>query len=292
MIISRLLGGLGNQMFQYAAARALAAAKGESLLLDVNGFDEYTLHQGFELQRVFMIDSGTASGGQIRRLIGWRANSLARKILKRKLFSALRGGNLVVEPHFNHWHGLSQTKQQTYMMGYWQSELYFRDFAPLIRQNFTLRQPLRGQNAQLAGAMVNCESVSVHVRRGDYVSDKKTQKILNPCSLEYYRNAYAHIRSVTQNPVCYVFSDDVDWVRGNLTFLNHPVFVQHNRGADSYLDMMLMSACKHHIIANSTFSWWGAWLNPSTEKIVVAPAGWFCDGTNDSDLVPPQWLRL
>ena len=292
MIISRLLGGLGNQMFQYAAACALATAKRDSLLLDLSGFEEYTLHNGYELRRVFMIDVEPASDAQIAQVIGWRANTLSKRILKRKLFSFLRGAHLAVEPHFNHWPGLSRMPDQTYMMGYWQSEIYFREFAPLIREQFRFRQPAQGQNVQIAESMSNGESVSVHVRRGDYISDKKTQKILSVCSLDYYRNAFNHIARVTQNPACYVFSDDIDWAKKNLTFLKNPVFIQHNRGVDSHLDMMLMSTCKHHIIANSTFSWWGAWLNPSPEKIVVAPANWFCDDTSDADLVPPQWLRL
>lgn len=135
--------------------------------------------------------------------------------------------------------------------------------------------------------------MSLHVRRGDYVSDARTHATLGVCSLDYYRAAVRYIADHVEAPEFFVFSDDIAWAQANLE-LGHPChYVDHNRGAESYNDMRLMSLCRHHIIANSSFSWWGAWLNPRADKVVVAPARWFAGGNRVvDDLFPPGWVRL
>jgi hypothetical protein len=175
-----------------------------------------------------------------------------------------------------------------YMMGYWQSERYFLEQQKSIREDFRFRQAFAGFNAALAAEMSSSPSVSVHLRRGDYLSDQ----IMDVCSLDYYRAAAKYIEESIGRPTYYVFSDDTDWVRSHVDFLPGATFIDHNKGLDSHKDMQLMSRCKHHIIANSSFSWWGAWLNPSPHKIVVAPSTWFRHGRDDSDHVPSQWIRL
>jgi len=292
MIVSAILGGIGNQMFQYAAARALAADRDASLLLDLSGFQNYALHQGYELQRVFGIDHSAVTVQQVKDVFGWRGRPLVRKVLKRKLFSSIRGQQVAIEPHFQYWPELHSKSEPIYMMGYWQSERYFKKHDFQIRSGFTFRAPLLGSNLELVSAMSDGESVSLHVRRGDYVSDRRTRKIMSTCSIAYYRQAVIQMGALVRNPTYYVFSDDMDWVRRNLSFLPAPIYVQHNRGVDSYIDMQLMSSCKHNIIGNSSFSWWGAWLNSNPEKVVIAPKNWFCDGTNDEDLIPENWSRL
>ena len=135
-------------------------------------------------------------------------------------------------------------------------------------------------------------AVSLHVRRGDYVSDPKTKAILGVCSLDYYRAAIAHIAERIESPAFFVFSDDIAWAKANLEIPFPCEYVDHNQGQQSYNDMHLMSLCKHHIIANSSFSWWGAWLNPRKDKIVIAPENWFANNEDAKDLIPPESVKL
>lgn len=292
MIICNIIGGLGNQMFQYAAARALALRRGAELVLDVSDFDGYGLHQGFELARIFSLDVAIADRQSIRRVLGWQSGKTVRRFLRKAPFSMLRSSRLVIEPGFTYWSGLADISLPVYLLGYWQSEKYFSDVADEIRQDFTFRAEQEGRNAELASQMVSENAISLHVRRGDYVSNKKTLATHGICSLEYYQRAVALLAERVENPVFYVFSDDMAWVRDNLQ-IDFPVhYVDHNRGSQSYNDMRLMSLCKHHIIANSSFSWWGAWLNQSASKIVIAPKNWFANGTDTSDLIPADWIRI
>jgi hypothetical protein len=292
MVVSWILGGIGNQMFQYAAARALTLDRGDELLLDLRMFDGYGLHQGFELDRVFSGRFDRAAALQIRDLLGWRAGLFAARTLRRPAFAFLRGTRFVVEPHFNHWPGIADRTGDLYMMGYWQSERYFARHARAIRADFRFRTPLEGHNAELAARMRDTNSVSLHVRRGDYISNPRNRRILHVCTRDYYVNAIDYIRQAVADPAVFVFSDDPRWVRDNLADLPGQVIVEHNRGRASFLDLLLMSNCRHHVIANSSFSWWGAWLNPDPDKIVVAPRAWFCNGTDDSDLIPDRWHRI
>lgn len=292
MVISNILGGIGNQMFQYAAGRSLALTTNQSLMLDLNDFYDYKLHQGFELSRVFNVSAESASANALNELLGWRVNHLARRVLRRSQFAWLRGQKFVVEPHFNYWPDFFNLTGDCYLYGYWQSERYFKPFESVIRRDFTFREPLTDRNLELAAAIALGQSVSLHVRRGDYVSDVKTGQVMDVCSLEYYRKAISYISERIERPVFYVFSDDMVWVRQNLNVSFPCVYVEHNRLAESYRDMQLMSLCRHHVIANSSFSWWGAWLNSNSEKLVVAPRNWFCNGTDDSDLIPDEWIRL
>lgn len=292
MLIVNIIGGLGNQMFQYAAARALALEKGTSCSLDVSDFANYKLHQGFELQRVFGCSLPSASSAEVWAILGWQSSPLMRRLLAKPAMSAFRRRGLVIEPHFNYWQGLKEVPEDSYLIGYWQSERYFRDVAQTIRDDFTFRNPMSALNAGLAEQIRQVNAVSLHVRRGDYVKNPKTTATHGLCSLEYYRSAIRHVAERVERPNFFVFSDDAPWVRENLA-TNHPcVYVDHNQGAQSYNDMRLMSMCKHHIIANSSFSWWGAWLNPSDAKIVVAPKQWFANGNDASDLIPPEWIKL
>lgn len=293
MVISQILGGLGNQMFQYAAGRALSLATQQPLLLDLRSFAGYSLHNGFELERVFSAPISPAEAQAVAGVLGrWRAWDLSRKLLKRVPCAWLHGPHLAIEPHYHYWPGLLESQKPRYLMGYWQSEKYFRSFEKTIRADFSFRTPLTGLNLEVAEGMQACRSVSLHIRRGDYVTHAPTAKMLNVCSLDYYRNAIAYIAEKVESPHFFLFSDDIAWVKANLDLPFEKTYVEHNRGADSYRDMQLMHLCRHHVIANSSFSWWGAWLNPRQDKIVVAPEAWFCDGRTDGDLIPDAWVRL
>jgi len=293
MVISKLIGGLGNQMFQYGAGRALSLMTDQILLLDVAGFKKYKLHQGFEINRVFKANVREATDEDVRNVLGWRAGMKTRKLFNRLKIPILSGSSLAIEPHFNYWHELlNQRVESRYLMGYWQSEKYFKEYETQIRSDFTFSNQLEGFNFELASRLNECQSVSLHVRRGDYVTHKATSKILNLCSIEYYNHAISYISKMIPSAIFFIFSDEPEWVYKNLTLPFNREIICNNHGKYSYIDMQLMSLCKHHIISNSTFAWWGAWLNPSKSKVVIAPKKWFMDGRDDSDLLPAEWIRI
>jgi hypothetical protein len=293
MITSHIIGGLGNQMFQYAAGRSLALRHGCEVQLDTSDFAGYSLHQGFELATVFGIDCRQTDRETRDRLLGWRRYGLARRLLKR--WPSLQVGHplIVREPHFHYWLGWELLNSPAYLSGYWQSERYFSDCADQIRQDFQFRKLLDPRSLEMAEEIQAGVSVSLHVRRGDYASDPKTTAVHGLCEAPYYARAIEYLSDRLGPMRLFVFSDDIEWARANLPLDAHPhTFVNHNKGADSWRDMRLMSLCQHHVIANSSFSWWGAWLNPSTEKTVIAPAQWFARLVDTRDLIPPQWVRL
>lgn len=292
MIISHIIGGLGNQMFQYALGRSRSLTIGTPLRLHVSDFAGYGLHQGFQLGHVFDCDFPLASDGDVRTLLGWRGYRLCRRVLMHSRAAALRGTRFVVEPHFDYWPGISETGGDCYLAGYWQSEKYFRHLEKVIRSDFTFRVPLAGQNNEWALRIGNARAVSLHVRRGDYASNPRTLAVHGLCPPDYYNSAIDFVTRRIESPEFFVFSDDIPWVREHL-YITHPChYIDHNKGGDSHNDMRLMSLCRHHIIANSSFSWWGAWLNSRSDKIVIAPQRWFANGRDVKDLIPEGWVTL
>lgn len=291
MVISNIIGGLGNQMFQYAAGRALSLKLRVPLKLDTRDFSGYQLHQGFELGRLFNCHAEIATDSDLAYVLGWQSAKLVQRVLRRPQLISLRCKSFVVEPHFNYWSGVNQLEDNMYLYGYWQSEKYFIKFAENIREDFTFKLPFSDQNAEIADQISQVNAVSLHVRRGDYVSNAKNA-FIGVCSLDYYRKAIEQIKNQVDMPVFFVFSDDINWVKNNLVLDKTSVFVSHNIGSESYNDMRLMGLCKHNIIANSSFSWWAAWLNSNSQKIVIAPKQWFANGQDDSDLIPEAWIRV
>jgi hypothetical protein len=180
-----------------------------------------------------------------------------------------------------------------YLNGYWQSEKYFKSAEDKLRSELCLFDKPDEANQKILDEIVQCPAVSLHIRRGDYITNPSAALVHGVCSLDYYHSAIRHITAHVENPYFFVFSDDPQWVKDNLK-IGYPVqFVEANgpdRGAE---DMRLMKSCRHHIIANSSFSWWAAWLNDRLDKIVVAPRIWFLDTKIDTkDLIPEQWHRI
>jgi len=286
MIIFRLMGGLGNQMFAYAAGRSLETQRQLTVNFD---FDCPYPHIAYEYALdVFALTPRPASPADLRRLKPARG-------LRRRLLHAL---NLPTDPHavnerqeFTYDPDFLSMPDERYATGYWQSEKYFAAVAPRVRHDFAFRHQPSAQNAALIAQMRTHASVSVHVRRGDYVSVAKTTATHGLCSVDYYRRGFEAIERAIPSPVYYFFSNDIPWVRANLTPRHEHHFVDHNTGANSYEDLRLMSHCRHHIIANSSFSWWGAWLNPDPDKMVVAPRKWMADVATP-DILPTTWMAL
>jgi hypothetical protein len=287
----KLLGGLGNQMFQYAAARALADRTGSPLLLDVGEFAHYKLRR-YELDAL-QVRAQVAPAAAVAVPAPGPVARRARALWQRVFPRPPREVPVYRERSFRFDAGLLQQRAPVQLEGYWQSEMYFRDAADAIRRDFTvIEEPDEGNRAILR-RMQDGVAVSVHVRRGDYVNNPTTAAYHGSCSPEYYRQAVDHIAGRCGPLTLFVFSDDQEWVRANLPFAHPTVYVDCNPPERGVWDMHLMKHCRHHVVANSSFSWWGAWLNPSPEKIVVAPRRWFTDpGIDTSDLVPAGWTRI
>ncbi len=282
MIIVKMMGGIGNQMFQYAAGRRLSIKHKTILKLDLSFLLDRTPRENFTYRDyelgVFNIHENFVSPLEIK--IFW---------VKQKLKLI----NLVNEPQHYFHESMSSISDNSYLVGYWQSEKYFKDVEDTIRYEFNVKFKAEGINKKIAEEINSCESVSVHIRRGDYVSNPETNKYHGLCPLEYYQKALKKITSRIENPHFFIFSDDPEWAQKNLDFEHPSKFITHNGAEKSYEDMRLMSLCKHNIIANSSFSWWGAWLNRNPDKIVIAPRKWFNDPSiNTDDLIPESWMRI
>lgn len=299
MAIANIIGGLGNQMFQYAAARAVSLDRGTPLLLDISNFSNYRRHQGFELQRIFCCPVEMANKSDLRDILGWQHSRSIRRLLTHPSMAILRSQNFIVEPHSHYWGEIRNIPKDCYLIGYWQSEKYFQNYASVIRSDFTFKNQTSNQNSEVATIIKNRNAVGLHIRRGDYAKDPKTYSTHGLCSLNYYRAAIQYIAEKVEFPYFFIFSDDIEWANANLCASFPCQYVDHNQGMDSYNDMRLMSLCKHNIIANSTFSWWAAWLNTNPDKIVIAPKIWFANPNIVSDykmfmddLIPSDWVRL
>jgi Glycosyl transferase family 11 len=287
VIVVALGGGVGNQLFQYAAARALALTLGVPLALDARhyegrGWPRYALDD-FAIETV-PVDRGALplrDHRPIRRLLG-------RLGLGAGAFSVYREKGLAYDP------AVLARPDRTYLRGNFPSERYFIGHELTIRRELAFVRPLDDDNRAVLDEIAGGIAVSLHIRRGDYVSNPRANRVHGTVNLDFYRRAADHIAGrAGGDPTFFVFSDDPDWVAANLA-LPYPAHAVTHNGADRDTeDLRLMAACRHHIVANSTFSWWGAWLNPSPDKIVVAPKPWFRDPSKDeSTLVPEGWVRI
>ncbi|HJZ99745.1 MAG TPA: alpha-1,2-fucosyltransferase [Candidatus Solibacter sp.] len=292
MIIVEIRGGLGNQMFQYAFGRAQAERLGVNLVLDTTAYSDYRLHHGFQLASVFNAPAREATPQELRAFLGWRLLAFRMGGRARNIALRIPGKYLVREPHFEYHAKAASAPAGSYFAGYWQSERYFAQVDSVIRREFTFRQPPSPANAQMCDRIRSVNAVSIHVRRGDFVADTRTNAYHGTCSADYYADAVRAIQQRVEGATFYVFSDDVPWVQANLHVAGPCVFVEHNTGPSAFEDMRLMSACRHHIIANSSFSWWGAWLGSNRDKLVIAPRRWFVAEINTDDLLPKTWMKL
>jgi hypothetical protein len=291
MVIVKLMGGLGNQMFQYAAARSISLRHGTDLKLDLSFLDG---EQTGDTPRAFALDCFAINAEKASRWdivsMGGKGTKLLETVTA-KFFQLFRGNLVYREKQFNLDSKFFLLSGNVYLEGYWQSERYFADFEDVIRKELTVKIPIYGENLELAKEILGVNAVSLHVRRGDYVADEKIKAKHYVCDLLYYRSAEEMLMQSIENPSFFVFSDDPQWAETNLKLSRPARYVKHNNMA--YEDLRLMSLCRHHIIANSSFSWWGAWLSVHPGKLVIAPRKWFNDPSiNTNDLIPSGWWRL
>ncbi|MFH0972649.1 MAG: alpha-1,2-fucosyltransferase, partial [Patescibacteria group bacterium] len=181
-------------------------------------------------------------------------------------------------------------KDDIFLDGYWQTEKYFKDIEDIIRSEFTLKTEYSNLNPELIAKISSCNSVSMHIRRGDYITNQNTNEFHGICFLDYYKKAINLIAEKFPNPTIFIFSDDLKWCKENIKIKYPIVFVKGNK---NYEDLIMMSKCSHNIIANSSFSWWGAWLNNNPNKIVIAPQKWLNNpNINYSDIIPSTWIKI
>lgn len=294
MIIAKLSGGLGNQMFQYAFGRRLSLKNNTPLKLDVSELSmplkgEYTPRE-YGLN-VFSINASIAQEDELKKY----SKTKFEKIIDFSLLHLPININklYVREPYFHFFKRALKAPKDSYLDGYWQSEKYFTEIRNTLLNDYSLSAEVSEKTAQLAKEIQNCNSVSIHVRRGDYISIASNSGLYEVCDVKYFMTAMDKISAVISNPKFYIFSDDSEWFRQNVKTNYLVEFVTHNSGKDSFQDIYLMSLCKHNIIANSSFSWWGAWLNKNPQKCVIAPERWFKSNSKDSrDLIPETWIKV
>jgi hypothetical protein len=294
----QVVGGLGNQLFQYATGRALAARLRAKLIFDrtirVADVRAFALHR-FSINPELACDAPTKIRPRYFRFGGGLGNWITDtyhdafprtvRVDDHRFKIVYEKQPFVYDPRFGNLQG------SIYLMGWWQSYRYFESMASTIRSELQIEQTPSASHREWLDRIRRSNSVCLHVRRGDYLRPE----ILNRfglCQLSYYIDAIRWIRTRIENPVFFVFSDDHAWCRDNLPPDDAMILVDANRPEDVVGELSLMAACRHHIIANSTFSWWAAWLAHHPDQIVIAPDPWFVGEPPARDLLPKRWTRL
>ncbi|MCM1108385.1 MAG: alpha-1,2-fucosyltransferase [Clostridium sp.] len=288
MKLVTLSGGLGNQMFQYAFYRALQQAGNGSAFLYKNKIIKHKEHNGYELQRLFRVEEH-CNGLWLTHLL---QTPLIGSLLKHLLFPKKVRERILYD--YTPYRRYVETNPflGIHLVGYWQSERFFEDIAEEIRSTFTFPETkLNTRTQSCKQAMKGRQNVSIHVRRTDYLHPDFAQMYGNLCTPDYYARSIAYIRQRVKSPVFHVFSDDMEWAQSHLPLSADTIWIDWNRGIDSWQDLYLMSQCQHNILANSSFSWWGGWLNANPNKIVVAPTVWV-RSMEAPDITPKTWTRL
>ncbi len=290
MIVSNVLGGLGNQMFQYATGRALALRSKQEFKIDISSFDHYILRK-FEIDKL-NTNFEIASLEEIEKL------KYAKKTFLNYLYTFITnnkrfGNNYCKEKFFYFDESILNISGEKYLFGYWQSEKYFKDIKEVLLEEFTPITPLHNESLRYLENIEKRNSISLHIRRGDYITNATTNQYHGVCSLSYYRQAVERILESEPEAYFCIFSDDIEWAKNNLNFMPEFTYIELSKNIPDYEELFLMSYCKHNIIANSSFSWWGAWLNKNPEKKVIAPKQWFKDRSiQTKDLLPDDWIKL
>ncbi|MDD2757930.1 MAG: alpha-1,2-fucosyltransferase [Patescibacteria group bacterium] len=283
MIITKLIGGLGNQMFQYSLGRSLSLKNNDELKLDVTNYagnQEGITPRQYALG-VFNIKEKFASQTEIDKL-------KTKNIFFKKI-------GLVKKTHYlekranSYDDRVMEITGDAYLEGFWQTEKYFKNIRETLLKDFSLRDKISDPAEAFVAKIQSAPSASIHIRRGDYVSRAAASAHHGTCSLDYYERAIGYLKSKNQSTVFFVFSDDISWAKDNLKE-SDLIFVSSPEIKD-YEELILMANCQDNITANSAFSWWGAWLNKNPDKIVIAPKKWFRnDGANRHDIIPGNWL--
>jgi len=293
MIIIRLIGGLGNQLFQYAFARSLAISNNYDFKIDISEFEHYKLHN-YSLNH-FNIIENIATESDIEKY-NFKIYKWVNRIHLLDNIIPLNKRSIVYERKpFEYDEKLLNVSNDTYIIGYFQNEKYFKNIRNVLINDFKIKNDIYGENGMIADKIKRSNSVSIHIRRGDYINNENTNNIHGTCNLNYYKKSMDMINKKISNPTYFVFSDDIKWAKSNIVTAKDLFFIDNNNASTNYEDLRLMSLCKINIIANSTFSWWSAWLNNNPNKLVIAPKRWFKDPQKNKmslNIVPKSWYRI
>ena len=292
-IVMRQFSGFGNQLFQYAAGKYYAQQHGAQLRLVIDPPKRAVSHghpRPFLLSELCIVAPFAETSAQDSFVLSQRRSlrslvSLSNRLRHIQVFRESFSERHTFQPALP----VKPATELLYLVGYWQTHHVVDSIADQLRTELAFRNPPRGAaNRDMMAKIANCDdSVSLHVRRGDYTLAIEGNLAL---PLEYYTRAIAYFRERLANPTFFIFSDDIPYMRQHLSSDLQAVFVDHNDEAAASEDLRLMSACRHHIIANSSFSWWGAWLNPNRDKLVFAPRYWHLKPDSFyPDLLPPAW---
>lgn len=285
-MIVRMSGGLGNQMFQYAFARALQEKRGGDLCLDLNFYFSHS-------ERIFALDQYAVHYTALKNYIGY--NKIRKYVQRLPIISAMLGihkekREYQIDTNIYKYH-------YKYYTGYWQNVQYFRGKKEMLKKELTYIGEITPVQGKLADRMENEESVAVHVRRGDYRSERYIN-VYYQQKEKYYRNAIKYIqeRNDKKEIKIYFFSDDIKWCREVFGDIDNAEFIDAQMSGSPHIDMMLMRKCKYIIMANSTFSWWAAWLSDRVDSVVITPQYWFCSKKRNDKvlaaLIEPEWIVL
>ncbi len=288
MKIVNILGGIGNQMFQYAFAVALREETGVDVRYDASVFKTYPLHNGFELDRRFCVSIRQASSAEV-----WKLTIHTTRYFLWKVLTRIHIGKTKHERKYTEYlPDVFDDKKDLYYYGYWQHHAYFDKYKDVLKREFSWKEPLSKKNQEVYNSFCEKQTVSIHVRRGDYLKKWIYRDI---CELDYYRKAIACVKEMMPDDVQFaIFSNDMTWCNDNIVPLLDDaqyVMVDWNQGAESHNDMRLMQACRANIIANSSFSWWAAYLNVNDNPIVIAPKVWTNEDVNFK-LQLDEWVLI
>lgn len=273
MVITQITGGLGNQMFQYAIGKAISLQHNEILKLDITSYDKFKPHNGYRLNAL-NINENIANPSEIKkfRLLSY--------------FSTLSGKQRLKEQERTIYDPEVFKYNNVYLNGYWHNENYFKNIKNILEKEFTPKESLSIDAKNYLQTVIGSNSISVHIRRGDYLKHPN----LGVLDLNYYKRAIKFFLENQQNPIFYFFSDDLNWCKENFSFVERKIFIENT--LSEVEDLHLMTNCRHNIIANSTFSWWGAWLNNNVNKMVIAPQKWMAHNPKNYSWVPNTWKQF
>ena len=296
MIYSNLVSGLGNQLFQYVMGRQLSLIHNVDLKLDVRHFDSQKL-RAFKLNH-YRINAEIAREQEIEGFLKPYLNSgLYYKVFRKIAHQFPKHQRRYFKE--NEWwvyeQDILKTPSSVYIEGYWQHYKYFENLHPQILDELTINEGYNSDVAKLVSEIENNpNSISLHIRRGDYITDSQANSLMGIMPLSYYYSAIAYLKHRLPAPHIYIFSDDLDWVFDNLKTDIPVTLVDIEDGKKDYLELDIMSKCRHQIIANSSFSWWGAFLNRNPDKIVIAPQKWVVPPNINSkiNIQMPTWIKL
>ncbi len=317
MIIIRITSGLGNQLFQYATARSLANRHNTIVKIDTIYYydnklrnfaldlfqipiNKVTIH---DLLKIYPLEGilllllkpiiGKRATGKIilwieQRILRYQSNYNKPSVNNQSLIKK----NILIQRYYHFDEEIINAKNNIYMIGYFQSWKYFHNIRQVLIKEIELKKPFLNLK-NLLEKIVNCEAVSIHVRRGDYYSDPNNRRLFEVFDLCYFQNAINLIKKKIVSPIFFIFSDDIEWVKKNLKISEQIEFIENCNIDNPAEDLILMSKCKHNIISNSSFSWWSAYLNQNPDKIIIAPKKWLtANEYNTKDLLLPEWIKI